>query len=136
MKKLVVSKKYEGKKLNKFLFDNLQGLSENLFYKTLRKRDIKINGIRINSNIEIYENDEVLVYISDELLETKILLDIVYEDNNILVVNKPYNLEVIGKDSLTNIIQEKYKISIEPIYDNRTNCLKYYILKTAFYTGN
>ena len=109
MKKLVVSKKYEGKKLNKFLFDNLQGLSENLFYKTLRKRDIKINGIRINSNIEIHENDEVLVYISDELLETKILLDIVYEDNNISVVNKPYNLEVIGKDSLTNIIQEKYK---------------------------
>ena len=34
------------------------------------------------------------------------------------------------------LIQEKYKISIEPIYDNRTNCLKYYILKTAFYTGN
>ena len=109
MKKLIVSQKYEGKKLNKFLFDNLQGLSENLFYKTLRKKDIKINGIRINSNVDIHTNDEILVYISDELLEPKISLDIVYEDENILVVNKPYNLEVIGKEGLTNIIQEKYK---------------------------
>ena len=109
MKRLVVDKKYDGKKLNKFLFSNISGLSEGLFYKTLRKKDIKINGKRVNYNLVVNEGDEVLVYISDELLNFKISLDIVYEDENILVVNKPYNLEVTGEKSLTSIIHEKYK---------------------------
>lgn len=42
MKKLVVNKKYDNKKLDKFLKDNISTLSNNLFYKTLRKKDIKI----------------------------------------------------------------------------------------------
>ena len=109
MKKLVVSKKYDGKKLNKFLFSNISGLTEGLFYKTLRKKDIKINNVRVNSNVTVSEGDEILVYISDELLNSKDSLDIIYEDENILVVNKPYNLEVTGENSLTSIIHEKYK---------------------------
>lgn len=111
MKKLIVSKKYDGKKLNKFLFSNISGLTEGLFYKTLRKKDIKINGERVNSNVTVSDEDEVLVYISDELLNSKVSLDVVFEDENILVVNKPYNLEVTGKNSLTSIIHEKYKES-------------------------
>ena len=111
MIKLVVNKKYDGKKLNKFLLDNIENLSSNLFYKTLRKKDIKINGKRIKEDIIVYENDEVLVYISDEMLKPNISLDIIYEDNNILVVNKPFNLEVTGNNSLTTIIHAKYKDS-------------------------
>lgn len=111
MIKLVVNKKYDGKKLNKFLLDNVENLSSNLFYKTLRKKDIKINGKRIKEDILVHENDEILVYISDELLKPNISLDIVYEDNNILIINKPFNLEVTGINSLTTIIHEKYKDS-------------------------
>ena len=111
MIKLVVNKKYDGKKLNKFLLDNIENLSSNLFYKTLRKKDIKINGKIIKEDIIVYENDEVLVYISDEMLKPNISLDIIYEDNNILVVNKPFNLEVTGNNSLTTIIHAKYKYS-------------------------
>ena len=48
MKKLIVKQKYDGKKLNKFLFDSIPTLTSNLFYKTLRKKDIKINGKRVN----------------------------------------------------------------------------------------
>ena len=43
MKKLIVNEKYDKKKLNKFLFDNISNLTSGLFYKTLRKKDIKIN---------------------------------------------------------------------------------------------
>lgn len=109
MKKLVVGKNYDGKKLNKFLLSNISGLTEGLFYKTLKKKDIKINGKRINSNVTVNEGDEVLVYILDEVLNPKISLNIIYEDENILVVNKPYNLEVTGENSLTKIIQEQFK---------------------------
>ena len=66
MKKLIVDKKYTNKKLNTFLFENIPNLSSSLFYKTLRKKDIKINGKRISENVTIQEGDEILVYISDE----------------------------------------------------------------------
>lgn len=108
MKKLVVSKKYDNKKLNKFLKDNVENLSDNLLYKTLRKKDIKVNGKRVSENITVYENDEVLLYIADELLESNFCLDIVYEDDNILVVNKPAEIEVTGSKGLTSVIHKKY----------------------------
>ena len=111
MKKLVVDKKYDEKKLNTFLLDNIPNLSSNLLYKTLRKKDIKINGKRVSENITIHLGDEILVYISDEMLELNINIDIIYEDENILIVNKPYNIEVVGKNSLTSLVQKKYSDS-------------------------
>ena len=48
MKKLIVKQKYNEKKLSKFLLENIENLSSNLFYKTLRKKDIKINGKRVS----------------------------------------------------------------------------------------
>ena len=47
MKKIIVSKKYDGKKLNTFLLDNFNGLSLNTIYKALRKKDIRINNVKI-----------------------------------------------------------------------------------------
>ena len=59
MKKIIVDKKYNGKKLNTFLLDTYNGLSVNTIYKALRKKDIRINNIRINENCIINEGDEV-----------------------------------------------------------------------------
>ncbi len=115
MKKLIVNEKYNGKKLNKFLIDSLPSLSTNLFYKTLRKKDIKVNGKRINKNIELKEYDEVIVYISDELLLPSFNLNIFYEDENILIINKPANIEVTGINSLTSFIHQKYTNSFKPM---------------------
>lgn len=109
MKRLIVDKKYDNKKLNMFLNDMLPTLTNNLFYKTLRKKNIKINGKRVNKNINVFEGDEILVYISDELLSPSIKLDIFYEDDNILIINKPYNLEVTGENSLTSLVHTYYK---------------------------
>ena len=111
MKSLVVEKKYDGKKLNTFLQSKLPNLSSNLFYKTLRKKDIKINGKRVSENVIIHEGDNILVYISDSFLENNITLDIIYEDENILVINKPINLEVTGENSLTTIVHKNYSSS-------------------------
>ena len=108
MKKLIVTPKYNNKKLSKFLKDNLPTLSDGLFYKTLRKKDIKINGKRVSENINVFADDEIIVYISDNLLENNITLDIIYEDNNILLINKTTNIEVTGDQSLTSIIHKLY----------------------------
>ena len=110
MKKLIVSKKYDGKKLNKFLLENIPNLTYGLFCNTLRKKDIKINEKRINKDVLVYEGDEILVYIADSLLEGKnqVKLDVVYEDDNILLINKPANIEVTGENSLTSLVHKNY----------------------------
>ena len=120
MKKLIVNKKYDGKKLNKFLLDNIPKLSYGLFSNTLRKKDIKINGKRINKDINIFEGDEVLVYISDDVLNninsSKNDLKIIFEDDNILLIDKPPCIEVTGNNSLTTLVHQKYRnLSFKPM---------------------
>ena len=109
MKNLIVDKKYHNKKLNIFLMNKIPTLTNNLFYKTLRKKDIKINGNRINQNINVLEGDQISIYISDSVLIPSINLDIFYEDNNILIINKPANLEVTGENSLTSLVHKNYQ---------------------------
>ena len=102
---------FYGKKLNTFLLDNIDGLNLNLLYKTLRKKDIKINSKRVSENVTIFENDIIEVYISESLLSQKntINLDIVFEDENILVINKPSGIEVNnGENSLEELLKQKY----------------------------
>ena len=108
MKEIIVNKKYHEKKLNKVLLEELPTLNYPTFCKLLRKKDIKVNGKRTNKDILIYENDRIEVYLPKELKEVKIDLDIVYEDDNILVINKPANIEVTGNHSLTEIINKQY----------------------------
>ncbi len=109
MKILFVNEKYNDKKLNKFLQDNLPTLSTGLFYKTLRKKDIKINQKRINENVTLKTGDKVEIYIDNSLLSSLLKPEIIYEDNNILLINKPANIEVIGDNSMLSILSCNYK---------------------------
>ena len=118
MKKLIVSKKYDGKKLNTFILSSFPELSLNMLNKALRHKDIRINGVRTKENVTVFENDEVVVYISDDFLFKKVDFDIIYEDDNILVVNKPCGIEVVCNDNeknLTSLLQKKYNF-IEPCH--------------------
>ena len=108
MKEIIVNKKYHEKKLNKIILEELPNINYPTFCKLLRKKDIKINGKRINKDILVYENDKIDIYLPKELEDIKINLDKVYEDENILVINKPANIEVTGTNSLTEIINKQY----------------------------
>ena len=108
MQKLIVDKKFDNKKLSDFLYSNFSGLTKNTLYKTFRKKDIRINDIKINEDTIIHAGDSVTVFIVDELLFKNIDLEKVYEDENILIINKPNNIEVVGKDSVTSILEKEY----------------------------
>ena len=113
MKVLIVDKNYDEKKLNTFILDNFSNLSLNTLYKALRQKDIKVNNKRVNSNVTVYLNDEIQIFISDDLLFNKnsnLSFETIYEDDNILIVNKPDKIEVLGDNSLTSIIQKKYNL--------------------------
>ena len=112
MKNLIVTKKYNGKKLNDFLFDNFNGLTNNTLHKALRKKDIRINDVRVSENTTIYEGDEVKVYIVDEFLYKTEKIEIIYEDSNIVVFNKPAGIEVTGENSLQTYAKKLYSIML------------------------
>lgn len=117
MKELVVSNKYDGKKLNTLLLDTFDGLSLNMLYKALRKKDIRVNNVRINENVIVHAGDQIKVYISDEQLEksSHFEIEIVYEDNHICVVNKPAGIEVTGENSLTTLLGKSHSF-IKPCH--------------------
>lgn len=110
MRKIIVDNKFNNKKLQAFLQFNFKGLSSGMFFKTLRKKDIKINGKRISDNLYVYKNDTVEIYLDDKFLFNLPEPNIIYEDNNILIVNKASGIEVLDNSeyNLTNIIQKKY----------------------------
>ena len=111
MKSLIVDEKFDNKKLSAFLMCSFPKLSINSIYKALRKKDIKINGARINQDTCIHISDKIDVYISDEILFPAFDINIVFEDDNILIVNKSIGIEVTGDNSLTSEIQLKYSSS-------------------------
>ena len=78
--------------LTKILLKNYPQLTFGEVKVLLRKKDIKINGKRVNGDVEISYGDEIVVYNKDKQL------NVVYEDNNILVVHKPFGVETTKAD--------------------------------------
>lgn len=132
MKTLIVTSKEDGKKLNTYLTSHFPHLRQNAFYKALRKKDIRINGKRIAENIVLHTNDEVIVYIPDDILEGKlpqpIHLQVVYEDPNIAVFFKPAGMEVEGPGSFTDFIHQIRSSVYQPCHrlDRNTSGLILY----------
>ncbi len=104
MKSFTVSKNDNDKRLDKFIQKVCPTLPQSLMYKYIRTKHIKVNRKRAEISTRLYEGDIVEAYINDEFFkETKPKYDflsspdrlnIVYEDENILLVDKPQGLLV------------------------------------------
>ncbi len=70
--------------------------------KIFSSKSVKVNGKRINADCTVCENDVIYIYIKDREKEK---IEIVYEDKNVMIVNKPANIEVEGPDSLKERIE-------------------------------
>lgn len=123
MKKLVVSEKYNNKKLNNYILDIFPSLNQNIYYKALRQKDIKINGKRVKENVDIFTDDIIEVFISDNLLIGKENFDlkVMYEDDNILAIYKPINISVTNEAdentiTLSEIVKKKFGNNVEPCH--------------------
>ena len=104
MKTVTVGKNDAGQRIDRFLTKTFPFLPTSLMYNYIRQKDIKINGKRCHNNDRLAEGDVITVYAPDDCLEpaatkydfqyagTK--LDIVYEDEHILLLNKPVGLLV------------------------------------------
>lgn len=82
-----------GKRLDVFLAEIAADLSRSKIQNYIKNGNVSVNGSNQKSSYNIKENDEIIVdFPPNEVLEIKpenIAFDIVYEDENMLVVNKP-----------------------------------------------
>ena len=81
-------------KLMKACQSNVDGLSYSAFMKLLRKKDIKINGVRTSKDIPVSVGDKVEVYYTPE---TPNAYTVIYADDNIVLIDKKsgYNSDLV-----------------------------------------
>lgn len=103
MKSYTIKENDANQRLDKFLTKAIPKLSKTLLYKYIRIKRIKVNGKKSEISYRLCPNDLVECYINDEFFETSntmdfllvpSTLDVVYEDDNILLVNKKVGLVV------------------------------------------
>ena len=105
MRSYIIQKSEEGQTLEKYIQKLLVSAPISFIYKLFRKKDVKVNGHHEDRKFIISENDEVAIYIKEEQFEeflkekafkpnNQIKDWIVYEDENVLFINKPRGLLV------------------------------------------
>ncbi len=103
-KTIIISKNDSGQRLDKFMVKNFPSLPSNILYKAIRKKDVKINGKRCEAKDKLIEKDELYMFLPEEFLEQKakdydflkapLKLGIIYEDENIMILDKKAGLLV------------------------------------------
>lgn len=85
-------------RIDKFLSDNIPDVTRSAIQGYITDGCIKVNDVAVNKNYKTRLNDVVTVFLPDpvelEAIPENIPLDIVYEDNDVIVVNKPKGMVV------------------------------------------
>ncbi len=102
MKTFTISKNDSGQRLDKFISKAVPALPKSHMYKYIRTKRIKVNSKRAEISTKLNEGDMVDMYINDEFfapvdehydfLSASKKIDIVYEDENILLLDKKVGL--------------------------------------------
>ena len=100
MKQIEILQDDANQRLDKFLLKMFPDLSRSLMYKAIRNKKIKVNRKRCTYDQILNKGDIVLLFLPPQFLNEKQResnfisnqLDVIYEDENILIVNKPVGL--------------------------------------------
>lgn len=110
MKEFIIEKNDAGQRLDKFIKKAVPDLPQNLMYKYIRLKRIKLNGKRCEISSRLNVGDKLEMYINDEFFTSEkpsdftaapAQIEVVYEDENILLVNKKCGLVVHEDDENT-----------------------------------
>jgi 23S rRNA pseudouridine1911/1915/1917 synthase len=97
--KIVADARQSPLRIDKFLQDRLPNVTRNKIQMGIKEGLVRVNDDRIKSNYKIRPGDTIVVVLpepprDDEVIPENIPLDIVYEDDHLLVVNKPAGMVV------------------------------------------
>lgn len=110
MKQFTVNKNDSTNRLDKFISKVCPSMPMSLIYKSIRKKRVKVNGKRITElSYKLCEGDVLELYINDEFFEERANpfmsleadINVVYEDENIIIVNKKRGMVVHEDDENT-----------------------------------
>lgn len=119
MKEIQVGKNEAGQRFDKLLFKYLNQAPKSFVYKMLRKKNITLNGKKATGNEKLKELDIIKIFLADDTYNkfssheekeyptTK--LDIIYEDENVLFINKPVGM-LSQKAKETDVSLNEYVI--------------------------
>ena len=106
MTEITITRNDAGQRADRFLAKAYPNLTPPLVCKLMRKKRIKLNGAKTEPNVKLKEGDILRFYLSEELLSNEAAkrandfrevspnIEAVYEDENILLVNKPVGMPV------------------------------------------
>ena len=99
MKEVIIGKNEAGQRFDKFLFKYFKEAGGGFIFKQLRKKNIVLNDKKATGKELLELDDSVKIYMKDETIakfkgdssfkKTSSDIDIVYEDENVIIVNKP-----------------------------------------------
>lgn len=102
MRELNITSREEGQRLDKILSKYLNKAPKSFVYKMLRKKNIKLNGKKATGNEKLVSGDQICIYLAEETIDKfreeikagkqKMELQVLYEDENVLMVNKPWGV--------------------------------------------
>ena len=97
--KFIVDKGQEMVRIDKYLLDRMPNTSRSKIQSAAKNGNIVVNGGKVKQNYKAKPSDEISIVLPYpvrelELIAENIPLDIVYEDDNLIVVNKPANMVV------------------------------------------
>ncbi len=120
MRMITVQEQEAGQRLTKLLGSRLGGASTGFLYKMLRKKNITLNGKKADGSERLHAGDEICIFLSEETYEKfasrepeetfpEAQLSIVYEDEQILIVNKPAGM-LSQKSSSRDVSLNEYML--------------------------
>ena len=118
--KYKIEKQDLGKSINEILKNHFE-ISTRLLSKIIKNKKITINGNLCDTRSLTKENDEIEIDLNfeeeNDIIPVKMDLDIIYEDEWMLVINKPANIAIHPsaihfKDSLSNGVKYYFDIII------------------------
>ena len=103
MKELIIHDNEAGQRLDKLLRKYLSEAPGSFIYKMLRKKNIVLNGKKATGNEHLKKGDSVKLFLADdtiakfqaagktveESIKNTVKLDVIYEDQNVIFINKP-----------------------------------------------
>lgn len=99
MQEVKIGKNEAGQRLDKFLFKFFKEAGSGFIFKQLRKKNIVLNNKKATGKEILELDDSVKIYMKDETIDkfkgdssfkmTSSDIDVVYEDENVIIVNKP-----------------------------------------------
>lgn len=104
MRQIEINANQSGQRFDKFLQKYMREATKSFIYKMLRKKNITLNGKKAQGNEKLEPGDKVVLFFSEETLEKfcgdspenkgkrQADFPIIYEDDQILLINKPAGL--------------------------------------------